>query len=366
MGKLYLLTGNDEFAIKSRAREIAQELCGENPEENPELEIIAGDRDDTRPEEILTELYNALKTPPFLCPEKKIWLKHFQYFEKVLGGAATEKKDKQAMIDVVTDFLKGGLPADTTLIIDGPDIDKRKAFFKTCKDQGEVIVFEKADINSKDFAKNQYIRISEICDKARKSIDQRAIGYLADTIGSDTGRLRSELEKLFCYVGKRDNITLEDCKNICSRTPEAMSWDFANALVARDIPLAMDIINTLMEQMRSSGGGELGILHQAINIYQEMVQTKCAAAQLGIKGRCGKSYFYGLPVDVKEKYPENFLLRIHPFRAYVLCENAASYTDTELVDALNALLEANRKLVSGGCDPRIALEQLTLATAQRR
>ncbi len=363
MGKLYLITGTDEYAVKSRAREIAQELCGENPEENPELEIIRGDSDELKPEEILAELLNALKTPPFLCPEKKIWLKHFLHFEKVLGGAS-DKKDKAGAIDSITDFIKDGLPADVTLIIDGLDIDKRKAFFKACKEQGEVIIFERADINAKDYSKTQYLRIGELCEKARKSIDQRAVGYLADTIGSDSGRMRSELEKLFCYVGKREHITLEDCKNICSRTPEAMSWDFANALIARDIPRTLDIINTLMEQMRG-GGSELGILHQAVNTFQELVKTKCAAAQLGIAGRCRRSYFYDVPVDLKEKYPDNFLLRINQFRAYMLCENAASFTDRELVKCLNALLEANRQLVSGGCDPRIALEQLALATASR-
>ncbi len=362
MGSLFLITGNDDFAVKSKAKDIAVQLCGENPEENPELEIIRGDSDDMKPEAILTDFFNSLNTPPFLCSSKKIWLKNFQHFEKILAVAG--KKDSKSRIDDITEYLKVGIPADTDIIIDGPGIDKRKAFYKACSSQGEIFIYEKADISSKDYARNQFIRIKDICNEAGKNIDQRAVNYLADTIGSDTGRLRSELEKLFCYVANNDMITLEDCKNICSRTPEAMSWDFANALVSRNIPQAMDIINTLMVQLkgeRGSGNHELSVLYQAVTTFQEMVKTKCAAAELGIKGRCGKSFFYDQ--GLKSQYPDNFLTQIHPYRAYILCDNASKFTDSELVTALNALLNTNRKLVSGGADSRIALEQLVFDTA---
>ena len=365
MGKLYLLTGNDEFAVKTRAREIAQEWCGEIPEENPELEIVHGDRDDLRAEEILGELYQTLKTPAFLCPVKKVWLKHFLYFEKVLDGGAADKKGKPSIIDAITDFIKAGLPEDVMLLMDGPDIDKRKAFFKACKEQGEIIVFDKADISARDYGRYQFARLTELAEKAGKTIAADAVNYLTETIGSDTGRMNSELEKLCCYVGERSAITLQDCKDICSRTPEAVSWDFANALVARNVPLALAIVDTLLDQMRGERGtgSELGILSQAVNTFQDMIKTRCAVSQLGIKGRCGKSFFYNVAVDLKEKFPENFLLRLNPFRAYMLCENAASFSDRELVEALNALLLANRQLVSGAVDPRMALEQLVIATA---
>ena len=365
MGKLFLITGTDDFAVKNQAREIAASLCGDPPEENPELEIVRGDSDELKPEGILDALYQAIQTPPFLCAEKKIWLKHFQHFEKVLDSA---KKDGDAggRIDDITALIKAGLPADVTLIIDGPGIDKRKAFFKACKEQGEIFSYDKADLSSKDFARSQFARIQEQGAKAGVNISPDAVSFLAETVGSDSGRLANELEKLCCYVQPRREITLEDCKNVCSRTPEAVSWDFANALTARDIPRALEIIDTLIQQLRnekSSGNHELSLLRQAVNTFQEMIQTRCAAAELGAPPRPGKNWFYSLAQEIKDRFPANFLIRLHPFRAYMLCESANSFSDRELVEALNALLETNRHLVSGGADSRLALEQLVLRVA---
>jgi DNA polymerase-3 subunit delta len=365
MGKFYLISGNDEFAIKSKTREIICSLCGEEPENNPDLEIVAGDSDEMKPEEIMADLLNCLKTPPFLCPDKKIWLRHFLHFEKAF--AASAKDSITVMAEALIEFIKQGIPDDITLIIDGPELDQRKAFFKACKNAGaEIHYFRKADIASKDYTKSQYERIDEICAKARKNIEQQAKDYLAETVGSDSGRMRSELDKLICYVGKNSSITLADCKAICSRTPEAMSWDFANRLIERDVPGALAIVGDLMEQMRSqrSGGNqELAILSSATRSFQEMVKVKTAAVELNMPKRVGKSFFYSLDPGLKEKYPDNILVNVHPFRAYMMCENSMSFSDRDLAGALEAILDANRRLVSGGGDSRIILEQLVLKIA---
>lgn len=361
MGKLYLISGNDEFAIKAKAREVICEICGEEPENNPDLEIIQGDSDELKPEDILTALLGALNTPSFLSAEKIIWLKHFQHFPKVLDNSK-QAKGKVDLIGQITDFIKDGMPEDITLVVDGPEIDQRKAFFKACKAVGEIFFFRKADITSKDFAQSQYDRISDICDKARKKIDQRAIQYLVETVGSDSGRLQMELDKLVCFVGDNPQIGLADCKAIASRTPEALSWDFANALVERKVSAALETISTLMEQMRAEGGSgnlELAILRHAVRTFQEMVQVKNGMKLLNMK-RPGKSFFYSLPPELKEQQPDNILLKLHPFRAYKLCESAMGFTDRELALALDALIDANRSLVSGGGDSRITLEQLVL------
>ena len=52
------------------------------------------------------------------------------------------------------------------------------------------------------------------------------------------------------------------------------------------------------------------------------------------------------------------LLKMHPYRAFKMCENAAKFTEQELARALHAILMANRAMVSGGCSPRLAMEQM--------
>ncbi len=359
----FLISGNDEFAMKEKSREIIASLCGDNLENSEDLEIIAGDHESMKAEEILAALLNALRTPPFLCPEKKIWLRHFIHFEKAFSSESGNVADE------LTAFIKSGLPPDVTLVIDGAELDQRKSFFKACKTAGaEIHYFRKADITSKDYSRGQSERIEEICAKAKKHIDQAALNYLVETIGSDSGRMKTELDKLCCYVGKQDNITFADCKAVCSRTPEAMGWEFSNRMIDRDVPGAIGIIGDLLEQMRNQRGGgnqELAVLFNSIKGVQELVMTKCAMDELNVPRNIGKSFFYSLPPEFKEKYPKNMLVTANPFRAYKMCESSMSFTDLELTEAMEALLEANRKLVSGGGDARIILENLALKIAGR-
>ncbi len=360
--KLYLISGNDDFAIKAGSREIITSLCGNIPEDHPALEVISGDRDDIKPEEILAQLLDTLYTPPFLSESKIVWLRHFAYFDKVLTNDA--KAAIVSRVNALIEFIKQGIPNDLTLIIDGPDIDQRKAFFKTCKAAGALInFFRKADASSRDFAQNQRERIVEFSRKNKKTIDPPALQYLSETIGSDTGRLQNELEKLFCYVDNREKITLTDCKSVCSKTPEALSWDFANALYDGKTTAALEVVSTLIEQMKSQRGGnaELSILHHAIRGFQELVQVKVAALELSLPQQVGKSYFYSIPTPTKERYPDNILLKVHPFRAYKMCESAQRFNDRDLAQALGDLLETNRKLVSGVGDSRMVLEQLVVS-----
>ena len=362
MARLYLISGDDEFAIKLRSREIITALCGEDADNNPDLEIIKGDSDELKPEEILSALMGALRTPPFLSPDKKIWLRHFNHFEKALTVNAKEAVKKR--IAELVDFIKQGIPEDITLIMDGPGIDQRKAFFKACKTakDSEIQIFKKTSISDKRFAENRRRQVLEICNKAGKKIDQQAAYYMAETITGDSGRLQTELEKTFCYAGDSDSITLKDCKAVCSCTPEAMSWDFANSLVDKNMAAALRLVNTLVKQMKSerSGNFELSILNQAIRTFQEMVKTKNAMAQLNAPKRIGKSYFSAIPQNIKEKFPDNMLLKMHPFRAYKVCESAGRFSDRELARTMRFILDANRKLVSGGGEPRIVLEQLII------
>lgn len=361
MSKLYLISGDDNFAIKLRSREIITSLCGDDADNNPDLEIIQGDSDVLKAEDILTNLLASLHTPPFFSPDKKIWLRHFIHFEKAL---AVNAKDvvKKRMTELI-DFIKAGIPDDIILIIDGTGIDQRKAFFKSCKAAtgSDIQIFKKTVFGDRNFAENQRQLINEVCNKAGKQIDQAAVYYLSETISGDSGRLQTELEKVFCYAAESNRITVEDCKAICSCTPEAMSWDFANALVDRNMAAALRLVNTLVKQLTAERGGnlELSILSQATRSFQEMIKTKNAMAEINAPARVGKSYFSAIPQSMKEKFPNNMLLKIHPFRAYKICESAGRFNDQQLAQALRDILDANRKLVSGGGKARIVLEQLT-------
>ncbi|MDD5697326.1 MAG: DNA polymerase III subunit delta [Victivallaceae bacterium] len=363
MAGLYLISGNDDFAIKAQSRAVIVALCGEDAESDPALEIIQGDRDEAKPEDMLTELLSALRTPPFLTPDKKVWLRHFAYFEQVLATGAGDLNKKR--LAELTEFIKKGIPEDITLIMDGPDVDQRKAFFKICKaaPAAEVIIYKKTGFGEPQFAENQRQLIQQIADRDGRLIDPAAVYYLSETVSGDRGQLQNELEKIFCYAGDNRRVTLNDCKAVGSCTPEAMGWEFANALADRNRPAALRLVSALTKQLAAERGGniELSLLSQAMRVFQEMVKTKRALAELKAPAQIGKAYFSGIPASIKERFPDNMLLRIHPFRAYKICESAARFTDRQLARILRAILDADRRLVSGSGEPRIVLEQLAIS-----
>jgi DNA polymerase-3 subunit delta len=363
MGQFFLITGNDEFAIKDKTRAIACSLCGDVPEENPSLEIIRGDSDENKPEEIIGELMNCLRTPPFFGGDKTIWLKHYQHFP---GSSGSKDKNKKLedILEPLLAFLDGGLPDDTTLIIDGPNIDRRKSFYKAFTKAGEDFYLKKVDLADKNYKDNQAQKIQQLSQEAGKKIDYNAVNYISEAVGSDSGRLKNEIDKLAAYTAEKDHISIDDCKAICSRSPEALSWAFANSLMEKKLKSSLEIINILSEQLLAERGSssrpELALLGNAVRSFQELIKVKCAMEELGINGSPDKSYFYRVPETVKENCLDNFLLSLNPFRAYMLCQGAARFSDSELVEAVSGLLEANRKLVSGGGEPRIILEQLVI------
>lgn len=367
MGGFYLFSGDDDVAVKTAARELVARFCGSEPEQCPELEIIAGDTDDSKdrkPEHIIGDLLNALRTPPFLTADKKIWLKHFNYFDKLQEAGA---KTPLALVTAeLLEFLKAGVPEEVTLVVDGLGIDQRKAFFKTCKaiPGAEINFYKKARLEDKDkkgYAESQSEKIKAVCTRLGKKIDFRSIEFLVATVGTDTGRLLNEIEKVACYVGDRENIAMADCRAVCSRTAEALGYEFGNALLERDTSGALELIDTLIEQMkaqRDSGGAmELTLLSSAVRSFQELIKVRCAAAELGVKGNIGKGFFDSIR---KEDYPGNYLAGLHPYRAFMLCQRAFSFSPGNLAEILEDILRANRALVSGGGESRMVLEQLVL------
>ena len=365
---LFLITGDDEFAVKQKALSLVADLCGGEPENDSTLEIVQGDSDSLKPEEVIGELLNTLNTPPFLDPTKKVWLKHFSAFEKAFGSKAT--KELAAMMEQLLDFIKAGIPDDITLIIDGIGIEGRSKFYKACGKEGETFKLDALKLSYKqaENSRNIQMRINEYCQTNGKQLDPRAGAYLAEAIGSDTGRMFTEMDKIFCYVDVREKITLADCQAICSRTPEAMNWEFSDALLKGNSKSALDLISSMIDMMRSSRSGgsnpELVLLGGAISAFQNLAQVKRAMKELNLTGSVSKTFFYDNGSHLKIQYPDNMLLKQNQFRAYMLCQDAVRFSDRQLSSILNELLDVNRKLVSGGADKRIALEQMALKVTE--
>jgi DNA polymerase III subunit delta len=352
VSNLYLISGTDEFSIRQKAGDLIEELCGSSPEENPCLEIIHGDSTDMKTHDMLNELVISINTPAFFGAAKTIWLKRFDFSQ------ISKSKASKDAADGFVNALKSGLPEDVTIVLDGQLLDKRSALFKECKKSGEVTIFDKVDVKSRDWEQNIRIKVMRICQENGIRITPDAASFLSETSGTDTGRILSELQKLFAYITPRDQITVEDCYSICSITPEAASWAFADALAARNLGKALETLNILF----SNKALGVKVLYSVIGRFQEMISIKVAAKDLSLANGAPyprfKNAIENIHPVLKEKLQGSLILKKHPYAAWMLFSKAAKFADSKLAEALTAILKVNRDLVSGGSDPRIALELL--------
>ena len=372
MGAFYLISGNEDYAVKDRANEMMRALCGDPPDDNPLLEIIRGDSDNEKAPQVLDKLLLSLDSPAFFSSEKIVWLKHFLKFDEAFSEPSTKKKPSR--LDRLTAFLQGGIPADITLVIDGPGLDRRKAFYKVaaaaCESSGGKLEwFEKADPKQKGFAKQLIRRIQTIVMDRGKRIEDAAASFLAETIGADEARLGTEIEKLLTYAGDKPVVTFADCREVCSRATETLAWEFSSALVERNSRKALELIPSIMEHLEQDRGAskpEIVLIYSVMSEFRNLATVKCEGIKLGIPEDASSDYFYRMNERYKQSPPpvKSPLFSMHPFRAYKAWENARRFTDRELVQAFRELVKANRIIVSSGGDARIALELLTITIAK--
>ena len=355
MGKFFVISGDDEFSRKQRVREIIGELAGDNPEDNPALEIISGDAPDAKDSVVAGRFLEALRTPPFLCDNKIIWLRHFSDL-----APFNESNPSEPYSEIIA-FLSEPLPPEVHVVIDGPGLDQRKSFAKALKAAGAVMESKAvAKTTDRNYADSRRMAIEEFMRNSGKQITRDAMQFLCDTVGGDAGILANELEKVRCYVGINPEITLNDCRAVVSQTLEAISWEYTGAITAGDVKRALRLAGIML----ASGEPELRLLGLLSGEFQKMVQTRLSMLELGVT-RPGPNTFSSLPQEVKDKHPDNPLLKLHPYRAFKICEAAALFSDQELAEKLTAVRDAYRSLVSGGGDTRITMEQLTLKLAAR-
>ena len=189
-------------------------------------------------------------------------------------------------------------------------------------------------------------------------MDDEAAAYLADMIGSDIAALHNEIEKLVLYVGEAPSITPEDCRAICSRSAETLSWEFSGALAeknaARALELIPGIIDSMLQEKGASGRPEMAIIYAVNSEFKRILSLQCEGKKFHIPPDAPADFFYRLS-DENKGTSDSPLFSMHPFYAFKTWQRARNFTGKELAEAFRAILNANLALVTGSGDARLAL-----------
>jgi DNA polymerase-3 subunit delta len=355
---LYLVQGEDDFAVKQRARQIfqqwSQELGGMDHET-----IDAQVNNSGEALRAIGRLRESLQTLPFFGSGKAIWLQNCNF----LGDdrTASSQAVTEALVELAQE-LKGFAWQNVRLIISAGKVDKRKTFYKTIEKIGKVESFEAWSLDDKDWAAQAELAASKGIRARRKTIADDALADLVQNVGPHSQQLASEVEKLCLYVGERESITVADVATVVTRNKQARSFALAEALGDRNLPRALRCLDEeLWEMQFDKKKTSIGLLYGLISKVRGMLLLKEMIREGWIKADADYSRFKSqLETVPADRLPEDKKfnpLAMHPFMLHKSLPQTRNYSSDELVRAMGLLLACNHRLVSSGLDESLVLQQ---------
>jgi DNA polymerase-3 subunit delta len=352
----HAILGTDEGRVKEVALRLVQQLAPASAGDFG-VEIIEGQADNAEHAgRICGDVCMALQTLPFFGGGKVVWLKGANFLGDTQTGRA---QDAVEGFERILDVLESGLPPDIRLVLSATAIDKRRTAYKRLSKLATIDVHDKPDTSKTGW---EAAVLSQIQGRVRELglvFESGALELLVQLCGDDTRQLANELEKIDLYLGERRRCGLATVRGLVSMSRAGVLWEIGNAIGARDLPRALDLLSTLLYQ----GESAIGLLLAAI---VPKVRNLLIVKDLISKNQVNTTNYdafsrslEALPSHLTAHLPrkkDGTGFNIYPL--FLSVAEARKFTLDELHDGLTACLEANEKLVTTQLDEKVVLERL--------
>jgi DNA polymerase-3 subunit delta len=357
-GAVSLVFGNDEYRVSCKARETI-DLLLPRPEQTLGLEVVNAGVDSAGAAlAAIGQVIEALLTASFLSTRKVVWFRGVTFLSE---SAVGRQADVKAKVNDLAAKMRAGLPPGHVLVVTAPAVDKRFAFYKLCKDKGEVFEFAVPE-NTKAGRREVEAWLGERVRELSLRMPGDVQAVFLDRVGNDSMRLLSEMEKLALLAGKDGAVGREHVDAITSASSESLAWDLADAAGHRDLSRSLQVLNRLLFQRESPIGLVIG-LHKRIEdliLYREAIDR--GWVRVGRDYRGGSSCAWGqIPARAEQFLGEDLEKdprQAHPYRSAILAEQARNFSLKELRKCRRAIVEAHEALVSGSTVDSIVLEMM--------
>jgi len=355
---LALICGDDEFAVKKRAKDIYQNWSEELGGMDHEIiEASVSNSGDALNK--ISKLREAIQTLPFFGSGKVVWLRDCNFFGDERAASA------QAVTETLNELaeeLKNFKFENVRLLISAGKVDKRKTFFKTLDKIGTVENFDALSADDKDWAERTEMAARTAIRERKKEISEEALGELVNRVGPNARQLETEIEKLSLFIADRNKIEFADVTTICSQNKTAKAFALGDALGDRDLPrLLKRLDEELWETKFDKDKSEIGLLYGLISKIRAMLLLKEMMREGWIKQTMDYNSFKTQLTRVPaEKLPADRRfnpLALNPYVLYKALPQVKKYSQSELVRAMDLLLRCNRRLVGSGLDAALLLQQ---------
>jgi DNA polymerase-3 subunit delta len=355
---LALICGDDEFAVKLRARQLFQQWSAELGGMDHEI-IDASSGNSGEALNALGKLREALQTLPFFGSGKVVWLRDCNFLgeERAASAAAVTER-----LGSLAEELKDFSWQSVRLLISAGKVDKRKTFFKTLDKLGSVEIFTAWSADDKDWTEQAELAARGAFRQKQKEISEEALAELINRVGPNARQLDTEAEKLALFAGDRKKIELTDVVTICSRNKTARAFALGDALGERNLPaLLRRLDEELWETKFDKDKSEIGLLYGLIGKVRAMLLLKEMLREGWVKETRDYNQFKAqlerVPADQLPADRKFNPLALNPYVLYKALPQVKKYSSAELVQAMDVLLRCNQRLVSSGLDEALVLQQ---------
>ncbi|MGB8367926.1 MAG: DNA polymerase III subunit delta [Limisphaerales bacterium] len=353
-----LICGDDEFAIKQRARQLHRQWCDELGGMDHEI-IEATVSNSGEALTALARLREALQTLPFFGSGKVIWLRDCNFLGDERAASAS---DVTQTLNELAEELKNFKWSGVRLLISAGKVDKRKTFFKTLDKIGTVETFSGWSVDDKDWAARAEIAARAGVHSRQKEISEEALAELVNRVGPNPRQIDNEVEKLCLFAGGRKKIEFADVAAICTRNKTARAFALGDALGDRDLGRMLSALDEELWGVKTdSHKSEIGLLYGLISKVRAMLLLKEMLREGWIKPEMDyhrfKAQLERVPADKLPADRRFNPLALNPYVLYKALPQAKKYTPDELVRAMDLLLRCNQRLVSSGLDEALVLQE---------
>ncbi len=356
-----LICGDDEFAVKHRARQVYQKWCDEIGGMDHEI-IEATVANSGEALTAIARLREALQTLPFFGTGKVIWLKDCNFLgEERTASAQAVTETLADLAEELKNFAWAANPG-IRLLISAGKVDKRKTFFKTLDKIGLVENLAGWSVDDRDWADRAELAAQTAVRERKKEISEEALAELVSRVGPHPRLLDNEVEKLCLFAGDRSRIESEDVNAVCVRNKLARAFALGDALGDRDLPrLLRRLDEELWEVKYDSQKSEIGLLYGLTAKVRAMLLLKEMIQEGWIKPEMDYNRFKGqlqhVPADRLPGDRRFNPLALNPYVLYKALPQIKHYSEAELIRAMDLLLRCNQRLVSSGLDEALVLQQ---------
>lgn len=355
-----VVVGSDEGAVKAAARELAGQLTPPGAGEFG-TEIIDGAAENAAAAAArIHQTIDALQTLPFLGGQKLVWLKSANFLADSPMGRA------EGVIEALESLgalLAAGLPSDVTFLLSATETDKRRAFYKGLVKVAEVQAFDKLDSTRSGWEEEAAALVEERARARDLRLTGEARQLFTLLTGGDTRQIENELEKIDLYLaaGPRE-VDVDTVRTLVSLSRAGVIFELGNAISKQDLSRALHLIDQLLFQ----GESAIGILLVALlPTVRSLLLVKDLQSRHKIP-RGGSPFSFGqvlnrLPEEAIAHLPRKKDGTVNTYALGFAAAEAHRFEVGALRRGLEGCLQANVQLVTGGLEPRLALERAVIS-----